>query len=245
MHDLDAKWILSLCVGSVETIIHEHLKFSKVSARWVPKQLTDEHKQQPVSLLSLGIEKNKMNFWVVLLLVMKHGFIIIHQKASSGQCSGSTSPKIFNVQPSAGKVMACIFWDTQGVVLVDFVPPGHTVNVDYYCTLLSDRLRPAVRRNRLGLLKKGVILQHDNAPPHRARQTVQKIEEMGWELLQHRPYSPDLAPSDFHLFEPLKDLLDASSLRTMKMFNNMSYSFYVQAARRNCRFWCFINLSLT
>ena len=38
------------------------------------------------------------------------------------------------------------FWDTQGVVLVDFVPPGHTVNADYYCTLLSDRLRPAIRR---------------------------------------------------------------------------------------------------
>jgi len=37
---------LSLSIGSVETIIHEHLKFSKVSARWVPKQLTDEHKQQ-------------------------------------------------------------------------------------------------------------------------------------------------------------------------------------------------------
>ena len=59
MHDLDAKWILSLSVGSVETIIHEHLKFSKISARWGPKQLTDEHKQQPVSLLSLGIKKTK------------------------------------------------------------------------------------------------------------------------------------------------------------------------------------------
>ena len=59
------------------------------------------------------------------------------------------------------------FWYSQGVVLVDFVPPGHTMNADYYCTLLSDRLRPAVRRKRPGLLKKGVILQHDNAPPHR------------------------------------------------------------------------------
>jgi len=39
---------LSLNVGSVETIIHERLKFSKVSARWVPKQLTDEHKQQRI-----------------------------------------------------------------------------------------------------------------------------------------------------------------------------------------------------
>jgi len=39
---------LSLSVGSVETINHERLKFSKVSAIWVPKQLTDEHKQQRI-----------------------------------------------------------------------------------------------------------------------------------------------------------------------------------------------------
>ena len=37
---------LSLSVGSVETIIHEQLKFFKVSARWVPKQLTGEHIKQ-------------------------------------------------------------------------------------------------------------------------------------------------------------------------------------------------------
>jgi len=62
------------------------------------------------------------------------------------------------------------------------------------------------------LLNKVVILQHDNASPHRARQTVEKIEEMGWELLQHAPY---LAPSNFHLFEPLKE-----SLGGVKFENN-------------------------
>jgi len=33
-----------------------------------------------------------------------------------------------------------------------------------------------------------------------AHQTVKKIEKMGWELLQHLPYSSDLAPSNCHLF---------------------------------------------
>ena len=51
------------------------------------------------------------------------------------------------------------------------------------------------------------LLPFPSFPPHRACQTVEKIEEMGWELLQHLPYSPDLAPSDFHLFEPLKESL--------------------------------------
>jgi histone-lysine N-methyltransferase SETMAR len=34
---------------------------------------------------------------------------------------------------------------------------------------------------------------------------LEKIDELGWEVLRHPPYSPDLAPSDFHLFGPLKD----------------------------------------
>jgi len=115
------------------------------------------------------------------------------------------------MQPSARKVMGCV-WDTQRVVLL---PPGHTVDVDYYCTLLHDRLLPAIRRKRPGLMKTGPILQHDNAPAHRARQTIEKVEEMDLELLQHPPYNPDLAPSDFHLFEPLKE-----SLGGIKFENN-------------------------
>ena len=50
----------------------------------------------------------------------------------------SPSPKTFKVQPSAGKIMFCIFWDCQRLTLVDFVPPGITVNADYYTLLFSD-----------------------------------------------------------------------------------------------------------
>jgi len=48
-------------------------------------------------------------------------------------------------------------------------------------------------------------LQHDNARPHTGLKTVEHIANLGWTALQHPPYSPDLAPSDFHLFRPMKD----------------------------------------
>ena len=35
--------------------------------------------------------------------------------------------------------------------------------------------------------------------------TLEKIEKMGWEVLPHPPYSPDLAPSDYHLFGFVKN----------------------------------------
>jgi hypothetical protein len=35
------------------------------------------------------------------------------------------------------------------------------------------------------------------------------MQEQQWEVLKHLPYSPDFAPSDFHLFGPLKCHLSA------------------------------------
>jgi hypothetical protein len=46
------------------------------------------------------------------------------------------SPKKFRVQKSAGKVLASIVWDKDGILLIDYVPKGQTVNAEYYSFLL-------------------------------------------------------------------------------------------------------------
>ena len=48
---------------------------------------------------------------------------------------------------------------------------------------------------------------HDNAPAHRALATQKKLAYMGFQCLDHPPYSPDLAPADYHLFSGLKKQL--------------------------------------
>ncbi|GFO47303.1 histone-lysine N-methyltransferase SETMAR [Plakobranchus ocellatus] len=67
-----------------------------------------------------------------------------------------------------------------------------------------DRLRHAVRRKRPGLLRSGVVLQHVNATPHTAKCTKEWPECYRWDIISPPAHSPDLAPSDFHLFGPLK-----------------------------------------
>jgi len=79
--------------------------------------------------------------------------------------------------------MCTVFWDRKGILLVDFLPQGSTINAG------------------------GVVIIHDNAFPHTAAATQNLITTFGWEQFDHPPYSPDLAPSDFHLFLPLKSFL--------------------------------------
>ncbi|UYV63878.1 hypothetical protein LAZ67_2005878 [Cordylochernes scorpioides] len=63
------------------------------------------------------------------------------------------------------------------------------------------------------MLTKGVRFYHDSARPHTAHQTTALIEEFGWELVSHPPYSPDIAPSDFHLFPELKKNLGGTQFQ--------------------------------
>ncbi|GFN83378.1 histone-lysine N-methyltransferase SETMAR [Plakobranchus ocellatus] len=89
------------------------------------------------------------------------------------------------------------------MILLDILPKGERVNADRYCETLV-RLRHAVRRKRPGLLRRGVVLQHDNANPHTAKRPKEWLERYRWDIIPHLAHSPDLALSDFHLFGPLK-----------------------------------------
>jgi len=54
------------------------------------------------------------------------------------------------------------------------------------------------------MLTKGVVLLHDDARPHTAARTNTLIKLFNWEIFDLPPYSPDLAPSDYHLFTKTK-----------------------------------------
>jgi hypothetical protein len=55
------------------------------------------------------------------------------------------------------------------------------------------------------MLTSGAVLLHDNARPHIAARMRAPLEHFNWELFDHPLYSPDLAPSDYHLFTYLKN----------------------------------------
>ena len=117
--------------------------------------------------------------------------------------SDSPRPKKIRVQKSAGKFLASLFWDQDGILLIDYLPKGRTINAEYYLSLLV-QLKHILKEKRLEKVTKGVLFLHDNAPAHRALATQKKLGYLGFQFLDHPPYSPDLAPSDYHLFPGLK-----------------------------------------
>ena len=80
---------------------------------------------------------------------------------------GSPRPKNFKTQPSAGKVMATVFWGAKCIML-DLSPKRSTITGVYYANML-DQLRTAIHEKRRGKLSKGVLLQQDIARVHTCR----------------------------------------------------------------------------
>jgi hypothetical protein len=107
--------------------------------------------------------------------------------------------------------MLTLFWDMNGPILEHYQEKGETVDSVRYSAVLEEKVEPAIRNRRRGLLSKGALLLYDNALLHTAAATVSTIQKLKFEMINHPPYSPDLAPSDYHVFCKLKEALRGRS----------------------------------
>ena len=110
------------------------------------------------------------------------------------------------MQTSAGKVLATVFSDVQGILFIDYLEEGRTINSEYYITLLV-RLKENRQKKWPQMKKKKVLFHQDNALGHKLIATMAKLHEWYFELLLYPPYSPDLVPSDYWLSADLKRML--------------------------------------
>ena len=82
---------------------------------------------------------------------------------------------------------------------MDWVPEGQTVKQVYYKEVLTD-FRERVRRRRPEMWKKGSwVLHQNNAPAHNALSLKTFLTKHKITVLEHPPYSPDLAPCNFFI----------------------------------------------
>jgi len=103
------------------------------------------------------------------------------------------------------KVMVTIFWHCIPQHL-DYIPQKTTMTGPYYSEVLTN-LRHAVKEKRSGMLTRGPLLLHGNAPALMSRVAQAIVKDIGFKQLSHPSYSTDLTPSDFYLFQHLKQHL--------------------------------------
>ena len=105
------------------------------------------------------------------------------------------------------------YWDSEGAVHTEFSEKGATINSARYVQTLQNRQN---RIRRVRRQKTNVSLLHDNARTHTSNATCEAIENLNFTVIPHPPYSPNLAPSDFHLFSKLKDHLKGQQIGSIE-----------------------------
>ncbi|GFU43781.1 mariner Mos1 transposase [Trichonephila clavipes] len=123
-----------------------------------------------------------------------------------GQTSSPKRPRKCLQTLSPKQMVATVFWDRQSALLIDFLERGATIKSERYCQTLCNLTR-AVQNKRRGKLASKISFFHDNARPHTANCTQELLNSFKWEVFRQPFYSPDLAPSDFHLLSRMKNWL--------------------------------------
>ena len=106
---------LGISHGSVSTILHDRLGMRKLTARWVPKSLSDARASVCSALLKRFRSKDD---FLLRLVTVHETWVHYYEPENKAQTRmwvgpGSLRPKKFKTQPSAGKVMTTVFWDAK------------------------------------------------------------------------------------------------------------------------------------
>ena len=179
-------------VGTQYDISHFHIAVGKrlkslgmiqKEGHWVPRKLKTRHIERRFFTCELLLQRQK-----------RKGFL--HRIVT-----GDGKPNIHG-----SKLQLCIWWDQRRIIYYELLKPHETVTGDLYRLQLMC-LSHALNEKRLEYSERHekVILLHDNTRPHVAKSVKTYLETLKREVLPHPPYSPDIAPSEYHLFRSMAD----------------------------------------
>ena len=107
-----------------------------------------------------------------------------------------------------------IFYTALGPVLVDMMPRRQNMNGRTYGRKILPRVFTGLQNQKPGRPVSRWHLHHDNASPHKTALVKKVLEGARIHILEHAPYSPNLAPCDFFLFPKLKSRLAGRNFKT-------------------------------
>lgn len=216
--------------------------------KWVPHFLTQENKNSRLNIcVSLYNKQHRKSFlWKIVTGDEKWIYFDNPKRKYHWVDPGEPTTSTPKRNVHCNKVMLCIWWDMKGVLYYELLKPGQTVTADRYCHQLM-QVNQEIEKKRpfSGKGKRPVKLLHDNARPHVGKPVKDTLLALGWEAVPHPAYSPDLAPSDYHLFRKMQNDLSDVRFKTFeevekwvaKFLTSQDESFFAKGIRELPERW--------
>ena len=167
--------------------------------RWIPHVLNEEQKSNRVGICNELLNKYSQNDFLGQLVTMDEVWIYwcnnegsYHHKSWRGE--GDIPQVKVQRRLTTRKHLLSVFWDCKGVIHMEILPSGKTLNSDIYCQQL-DNLKVAIKNEMRRLIGAGfhqIHYLHDNAKPHVASKTVAKPSDIGFTVCYRIPHTPQI-----------------------------------------------------
>ena len=239
-------------LGCSHTAVENHLhKMGKVYkfGMWVPHQLTEKILTQRITVCSSLLSRFACEPFLDRIVTGDEKWVLyVNVNRKRQWLNKKEQPlKIPKPQLHPKKVMLCVWWKITGIVHFELLP-NTMVTAQIYADQLERVQASLIQIHPTLVNRKGVILLHNNARPHVAKLVDEKIMQLGWEVLAHPPYSPDLAPSDYHLFRSLQHHLreksyteeDDIKMDIQSFLDSKSPSFYESGINKLVEKWRYV-----
>jgi histone-lysine N-methyltransferase SETMAR len=199
--------------GTCHIILSDGLNMSRVIQHSVPRVLMQDKRYDRMSICGDLIDNaDKDGTFLSQIIIGDETWRFLYDpqlKRQSAAWKSPSSPRKKNPRQdrSKGKVMVELFFDSFGIVHMEFILKGATVNKHRYKEIFR-RVRNSVHNKHPELWRrKNWLLLYDGALAHRYVLVQEELVKQQVTVLPRPPYSPDLAPCDFFFFSRWKEKL--------------------------------------
>lgn len=227
---------LNVSQAAISQRLHAMGKIQKLG-KWVPHELNDRQMENRKTTCRILLARQKRKSFLHRIVTGDEKWILFDNPKRQKSWVDPGQPSTSTAKPNrfGKKAMLCVWWDSDGIIYYELLKPGETVNAERYQQQMTDLYDAvAAKRPKYADHHHSLILLHDNAPAHSCLDVRNYVHSLGWELLPHAAYSPDLAPSDYHLFLSMSSALaeqhfnsfDEIKIWLAEWFESKDRSFY-------------------
>lgn len=194
---------------------------------WVPHVLTERNKLDRVSIANSLLGRLTKDLFLDRLVTGDEKLIVYNvQRKQTLEQSNKLDQSVIKADLYPKKAMLSVWWDCNGVIFYELFSSDQTISSDKYCEQL-DKLKVAIQKKRTDLAdRKNIVFHYDNTKSYATMQTIHKLRQLNWDILLHPPYSPDIAPSDYYLFQSLQNDLNEEKFESFEDLKNHISTFF-------------------